>query len=113
MTAIDRRTELIEVLCERRYDTVPNLAHEFGVSQNTIRKDILVLSCSYPIYTKCGKVDGGVYVIEGYRLGRKYFTANQTEFLERISKNLKGEDLKTAQAMLQTFRQPKGKSNGN
>ncbi len=44
MTAADRRLELLEILCDRRYDTVPNLANEFNVSQNTIRNDILVLS---------------------------------------------------------------------
>ena len=59
MTALDRRAELIEVLCKRRYDTVPNLAHEFGVSQNTIRNDILVLSCSYT-YKSVGGYDGQV-----------------------------------------------------
>ena len=112
MKATERRMAILKVLCERRFERVNNLAFEFGVSEWTIRQDVLELSLSYPIYTTQGK-GGGVHIIDGYRLGMKYFTDSQTELLERISKNLTGADKKTAQTMLATFRQPKGKPNGN
>lgn len=112
MEANERRICIIETMCKRRYDTIDNLAFEFNVSRRTIRYDIEILSCSYPIYTTKG-TGGGVHIMDGYRLGMKYFTDSQTEFLERISKNLTGADLKTAQTMLAAFRQPKGKPNGN
>ena len=42
----ERRQKLLEVLCQRRHDTCANLAHEFGVSVGTIRRDITYLTCS-------------------------------------------------------------------
>lgn len=112
MSSVCRRQALLEVLCERRHESIANLAFEFKVSIRTIKYDIEELALSYPIYTTQGN-GGGVHIMDGYRLGMKYFTASQTELLERISKNLTGADLKTAQTILATFRQPKGKPNGN
>ena len=51
MTAIERREAILDVLCVRRKDQVKNLAVEFGVSEKTIRTDLEVLGCSYPIET--------------------------------------------------------------
>lgn len=104
----ERRQSLLEIICERRFETIDNLAFEFGVERRTIRRDIELLSISYPIYTTKG-VGGGVHIMDGFRLGMKYLNAEQTEFLERISKNLTGKDFKTAQMILTTFRNPKGK----
>lgn len=67
----ERRQLILEALCDRRRDTVENLATEFDVSHRTIRNDILVLSCSYPVYTVQGN-GGGIFVAEGFRLGRRY-----------------------------------------
>ena len=55
----ERRQELLEVLCRRRHDTYDNLAFEFNVSRRTIRRDIAILMCSYPIETSRG-YGGGV-----------------------------------------------------
>ena len=60
MTPTERRQKLLELLCIRRHDTCDNLAHEFHVSSATIRRDIAVLTCSYPIETVCGRYGGGV-----------------------------------------------------
>lgn len=54
MTAIERRDAILDRLCVRRHDQVKNLAEEFGVSEKTIRTDIEVLACSYPIETVRG-----------------------------------------------------------
>lgn len=51
MKALERRQALLELLCERRYEKMANLAFEFGVSRQTIQNDVLELSLSYPIYT--------------------------------------------------------------
>lgn len=106
MTANDRRMQLLEVLCERRRDNVMNLANEFNVSRNTIKNDIVILSCSYPIYTTQGK-GGGVHVVEGFSIGKKYLTGKQRDLLERLKEGLNGEDLATMQAILKTFGEPK------
>ena len=61
MNPWERRQKILEVLCLRRHDTYRNLAHEFNVSTGTIRRDIVVLTCSYPIETVRGNY-GGVRV---------------------------------------------------
>ena len=66
MTANERRNAILEVLCLRRFETVENLAFEFGVSGRTIRNDVLILSCEYPIYTAKGN-GGGIRVDGNYR----------------------------------------------
>lgn len=106
----ERRQLILEVLCERRRDTLENLACEFGVSKRTIQYDVEILSCSYPLYTVTGTY-GGIYVAEGFRLGMKYLTDKQYELLNRLSENLTGEDIKTMRKILKTFAFPKGERN--
>ncbi len=45
-SALERRQELFEVMCERRHDTIDNLAFQFGVDRRTIERDIELLSLS-------------------------------------------------------------------
>lgn len=106
MSANERRMQIIEVLCDRRHEIIDNLAFEFGVSRRTIRYDIEILTCSYPIYTVQGN-GGGVHVVDGYRLGKKFMTDKQTELLEKLATRLTGEDFATMQSILKTFKEPK------
>lgn len=105
MEVVERRLAILEKMCVRRFDTIDNLANEFQVSRNTIKNDILILSCSYPIYTKQGNC-GGVYIVEGYHFGMKYFTDEQTVLLEKLSCSLVEEDLKTMEGIIKTFKRP-------
>ena len=50
----ERRQMILEVLCQRRFEKIENLATEFEVSRRTITYDIQILSCSYPIYSLTG-----------------------------------------------------------
>ena len=54
MTPWERRQKILETLCLRRQDTYRNLSHEFNVSTGTIRRDIVVLTCSYPLTVSRG-----------------------------------------------------------
>ena len=49
MSPSERRSEILHLLCKRRHETAINLAVEFGVSERTIRADLVILSCYYPI----------------------------------------------------------------
>jgi len=61
------------------------LANQFNVSRRTIVTDIRELSLIYPIYTVCGKYDGGVYLSENFKLGKKdYLTPEQEEVLNQL-----------------------------
>lgn len=102
MTASERRKEILEVLCLRRFEKINNLAFEFGVTERTIRNDILILSLDYPIYTVQGN-GGGIYVDEKYRLGNKYLKGEQQELLERLLTGLDGNDAEVMKSIIKTF----------
>ena len=48
MTPSERRSEILHLLCKRRHETAINLSAELGVSERTIRADLVILSCYYP-----------------------------------------------------------------
>ena len=103
MNASERRQQLLEVLCQRRKDTVENLASEFGVSERTIRRDIGELTLLYPIETKCGRHGGGARVADWYRMDSNRLTAKQADLLRRLSVSLSGDDLETMNCILAQF----------
>lgn len=85
MKASERRQEIFEILCDERHKTMEDLANLFNVSRRTIVTDIRELSLIYPIYTVCGKYDGGVYLSDNFKLGKKdYLTPEQEEVLNQL-----------------------------
>jgi len=104
--ATERRQLILQVLCERRNEKIDNLAFEFSVCRNTIKNDIEVLSISFPIYTSKG-TGGGIHVVDGFKLGMKYLTKEQEEFLESILDDYIELERKILEEILNTFRMPK------
>ena len=102
MTANERRNAILEILCMRRVEKINNLAFQFGVTEKTIRRDILTLSLEYPIYTAQGN-GGGIYVDKNFRLGRVYLKNEQQELLERLLPGLNGKDEETMKSIIKTF----------
>ena len=98
----ERRQLILEMMCERRHDCVDNLAIEFDVSNRTIRRDIEILSISYPICMKQG-TGGGVHVSDGYYIGREYLKPSQAELLGKLALTLEGVDKQTMQSILDAF----------
>lgn len=84
MGTAERRSEIMRILCRRRHETLSNLAEEFGVSTRTIQRDVEVLSITEPIYTQCGRYDGGVYVTENYDMSRMYMTESELSVLHKL-----------------------------
>ena len=106
MKALERRQAILELLCERRSDTFENLAFEFSVSKMTIYRDVLELSLSYPIYTKSGRHEGGVYVAEDYYLGKQYLSSQQKELLETLSSSVGDNQRKVLESIIRKFGRP-------
>ena len=102
MTASERRNAILEDLCARRFERINNLAFQYGVTERTIRNDIMILSLEYPIYTAQGN-GGGIYVDKNFRLGRVYLKNEQQELLERLLPELDGKDKEVMKAILKTF----------
>lgn len=106
MRATERRLAILEALCERRHENVENLANEFDVSIRTIKYDIEALILTYPVYTTQGN-GGGVHVVDGYYIGRKYLKPSQEALLQKVKEFLVGEDCKTMEGILKTFAKPR------
>lgn len=83
MGTASRRQAILKILSRRRYETIKNLADQLEVSTRTIRRDIDALSLTEPIYTIQGH-DGGVHMLDSYRIDRCYFTDTQTALLTGI-----------------------------
>jgi DeoR/GlpR family transcriptional regulator of sugar metabolism len=99
----ERRKEIMETLCQRRHETMKNLAFQFGVSVRTIKNDIDILSLSYPLITMRGRYGGGVKVIDGFNMNRKYLNPQQQELLERLCIDLSGNDLAVMNSIIKDF----------
>ena len=101
MIQIDRRTAIMDVLYQRRWDTMSNLAHEFGVSRQTIQKDITSLSLDHPeIDVRSGRHNGGVFIKQGFRSDRKYLRPEEIELLEYLRDKLSGKKRLILDALL-------------
>ena len=100
MSADERRQRILEKLCLRRQDTYRNLASEFGVSRETIRHDIVLLMCSYPIETVRGRYGGGVRVKADYLPLRRTLNKKQVKLLVKLSAQLDGDDLATISSII-------------
>ena len=101
----ERRQMILEYLLEHRETTRFELSNHFNVSLRTIERDILILSCSYPIITIQGG-GGGIKIADGYRLGMKYLSESQAALLEQLSETLSGKDLEIMQSILKLFSKP-------
>lgn len=98
----ERRMEILEYICRKRRTSRFELALYFGVSTRTIERDLLILSCSYPIYTQQG-FSGGVFVEDGYYLHKEYLKPSEQLLLEEIAKSLEGDKLKTMKSIIERF----------
>ncbi len=104
-SAIERRQQVLEAISDRRTERIENLASEFGVSRRTIERDILVLSCSYPIVTVQG-ADGGVRAMDGWYVTRRYLNDDQEALLRSLLPGLQPDQQETMQRILSAFAKP-------
>ena len=98
----DRQQQIINLLCQRRSDTVQNLAAELGVCERTIRRDIEELTLTHPLETVRGRY-GGVKMADWYFQDRPKLSPKQTALLKRLAVGLHGEDLDEMNQILARF----------
>jgi predicted DNA-binding transcriptional regulator YafY len=101
-SALDRRQAILEILSDRRQESVANLMHELSVSRRTILRDIEILSCSAPIYTVQGN-GGGIRVEGSYYVGRRYLKPEQAALLDKLASSLEGNELEVMSEILKQF----------
>ena len=102
MGPFERRQAILEYLCRKRFDTTKNLAELFGVCERTIRNDLVILTCSYPIETSFGPY-GGVRVANWFHLNRHMLSFEQAELLRQIRPMLDADNVRILDTSLAEF----------
>lgn len=103
MSPSERRSEILHLLCKRRHETAGNLAAEFGVSERTIRADLVILSCCYPTQAVRGRFGGGIYLPEWFRMKNRTLSPEQQALLMRVRETLAGDGLQVMNSILAQF----------
>ena len=103
MTALERRQAILEALCIRRRDKIENLAFEFEVSEKTIRRDLLELSLSYPVYTVTGRYHSGVYIADDYYLGKQYLSGEELQTIISLMDKADDDQKRVLEGMIKQF----------
>lgn len=86
---IDRLIGILSILLRQERVTAPYLAEKFEVSRRTINRDVEALcKAGIPLVTVQGK-NGGISIMEGYRMDRTLLTAGE---MESILTGLQGLD---------------------
>ena len=86
---IDRLIGILSVLLQKDMVTAPELAERFEVSRRTVNRDIEDLCrAGIPIVTRQG-VNGGISIMENYRLDRTVLTSGE---MQDILAGLQGLD---------------------
>lgn len=76
---IDRLIGILAILLQQEKVTAPYLAEKFEVSRRTINRDIEVLcKAGIPVATAQGK-NGGLSIMDGYRIDRTLLTSKEME----------------------------------
>ena len=98
----ERRRKIIEIISIRRYDTMRNLACEFGVSWQTIFRNMQVLAEEYPLIITRGN-GGGVALPKGYYVSQRYLTPKQEGAIRRNLDVVNPEDRAIFESILSDF----------
>lgn len=102
MRTAERRLEILKYLCKYRKATMPCLAELFGVSVRTIQRDVLEIEATFhaPLVVRCGRYDGGIYVLGDYRFDRAYMRDDELKLLSKIQTIVKPQLTEKDNALL-------------
>jgi len=86
---LDRLMGILTILLQNEKTTAPELARRFEVSRRTILRDIEALSIAgIPVVSTRGG-DGGISIMEGYKINKSVLTSDE---LQALVAGLKGMD---------------------
>ena len=105
MTANERRADIMRILICRRHETMGKLAREFGVSDRTIRNDILLLTVDYPLDTVRGN-GGCVKLADWYSPNKIILSKSQENVLYQLIDKADGSQQKVLREILSTYGSP-------
>lgn len=79
----ERRQLILEFISDNRAVSFQNIMDEFSISKATAKRDVKILSCSYPIYTQQAG-GGGVGAMDGRYLSHRYLHDDQEALLRSL-----------------------------
>lgn len=91
LTSYERREIIKTLLLNEKSTTTMRLTYLFGVSRQTIQRDIDFLSRRMPIVTKAGN-GGGVFLNMNYRAPKEHLSEDEKTLLLNLSETLCGKD---------------------
>lgn len=106
----ERRQQMLEYISIHRHVQYQDLMDEFHISKKTAQRDVEILSCSYPIYTRT-TCAGGIFTMEGWYASKSYLHDDQEALLRKLLAGLQPEDQKTMQSILDAFAKPTKEAN--
>ena len=101
MSANERRAEIMRIMVARRQENMQVLAAELGVTDRTIRNDILILTAEYPLETTRG--NGGGVRIDWYHPHKNILSKDQMTVLEQLMDKADDEQKKVIDQMLREY----------
>lgn len=102
MSANERRAEIIRIMVARRQESMQVLASELGVTDRTIRTDILALTAEYPLETVRGN-GGGVRIADWYHPHKNILSREQISVLEQLLPQADEEQKRVLDQMLREY----------
>lgn len=104
MRPSERQRLIVERLSFRRRDTIGHFAAEFGVSWDTIHRDISCLEEEYPLIVTRGN-GGGVALPDGYYISQRrgHLTEKQAGAIRRAISSACESDREILQSILFDF----------
>ena len=104
----ERRQQILEFISDNRAVSLQSIMDEFSISRATAKRDVQILSCSYPIYTQQGG-DGGVRARDGWYLSHRYLRDDQEALLRSLLTELDPDNQAVIQQILIAFAKPHSK----
>lgn len=111
-SATERRQLILEYISDKRKVTIQNIVDEFEISRATAKRDIELLSCSYPIVTENWR-GGGIRAMDGWYLSNRYLHDDQEALLRKLLDGLQPDEQQTMQSILTAFAKPRTKEQRN
>ena len=102
MSANERRAEIMRIMVARRQESMQVLARELGVTDRTIRADILALTAEYPLETVRGN-GGGVRIADWYHPHKNILSKEQISVLEQLFPQANDEQKRVLDQMLREY----------
>ena len=84
MESFKRRIELMRFLCRKRQTTLTEISNYFGVTVRTAQRDLLAINEYIQFYTKPGRYEGGIFVVDNFGLDKFYLPNEEILILQKI-----------------------------